>query len=73
MSADTRIKEKRFRTWKDKAYGHIARNEQRKIQTFIEGEANPVFLKTCCTLVNSILRSDQEISESEKHKGGKML
>lgn len=73
LSADTRIKEKRFRTWKDKAYGHIARNEQRKIQTFIEGEANPVFLKTCCTLVNSILRSDQEISESEKHKGGKML
>jgi hypothetical protein len=73
LSADTRIKEKRFRTWKDKAYGHIATNEQRKIQTFIEGEANPVFLKTCCTLVNSILRSDQEISESEKHKGGKML
>lgn len=73
LSADTRIKEKRFRTWKDKAYGHIARNEQRKIQTFIEGEANPVFLKTCCTLVNSILRSDQEISESEKYKGGKML
>ena len=73
LSADTRIKEKRFRTWKDKAYGHIARNEQRKIQTFIEGEANPVFLKTCSTLVNSILRSDQEISESEKHKSGKML
>ena len=73
LSADTRIKEKRFRVWKDKTYGHIAQNEQRKIQTFIEGDASPVFLKTCNTLVNSILRSDQEISESEKHKGGKML
>jgi hypothetical protein len=73
LSADTRIKEKRFRVWKDKTYGHIAQNQQRKIQTFIEGETNPIFLKTCNTLVNSILRSDQEISESEKHKSGKML
>jgi hypothetical protein len=73
LSADTRIKEKRFRTWKNKTYGHIAASEHRKIQTFIEGESSPLFLKTCNTLVNSILRSDQEITESEKHKGGKML
>ena len=73
LSAETRIKEKRFKTWKDKTYGHIPINEKRKIQTFIEGETSPIFLKTCNTLVNSILRSDQEISESEKHKSGKML
>ncbi|MFM7458445.1 MAG: hypothetical protein ACKO3R_07290 [bacterium] len=73
LSADTRIKEKRFKTWKDKTYGQIPTSEKRKIQTFIEGEASPVFLKTCSTLVNSILQSDQAISESEKHKGGKML
>lgn len=73
LSADTRIKEKRFKTWKDKTYGHIPINEKRKIQTFIEGEASPIFLKTCSTLVNSILHSDQEISESEKHKSGKIL
>lgn len=73
LSADTRIKEKRFKTWKDKTYGHIPTSEKRKIQAFIEGESSPIFLKTCSTLVNSILRSDQEITESEKHKSGKML
>jgi hypothetical protein len=73
LSSNTRIKERRFKTWKDKIYGHIAAGEQRKIQTFIEGESSSMFLKTCNTLVNSILRSDQEITESEKHKGGKIL
>ncbi len=73
MPLDTRIKEKRFKTWKNKFYGHIEAHDSRHVQTFIEGDNDPIFLKACNTLVHSVLRSDQDISAFEKNKGGRML
>jgi len=73
LPLETNIKEKRFRTWKNKSYGHIDPNSSRHIQTFIEGNASPIFLETCKTVMDSVLQSDQRITDFEKHKGGKIL
>ncbi|MCH2227670.1 MAG: hypothetical protein MK033_07835 [Candidatus Caenarcaniphilales bacterium] len=67
------IKEKRFKTWKNKSFKNLENEQTRTCQIMSEGEIDATFSKACKVIFNSIEKSDRDVTKFEKNKEGKII
>ena len=69
----TSIKERRYKTWKNKSFPNIPAEQTRPSIIQTTGEPDHQFIKACKIIFSSIQKSDQEVTQFEATKEGKIV
>ncbi|NQY80413.1 MAG: hypothetical protein HRT47_08885 [Candidatus Caenarcaniphilales bacterium] len=69
----TNIKERRYKTWKNKTFPNIPSDQTRPSIIQTTGEPDEQFIKACKVIFSSVQKSDQEVTQFEANKEGKIV
>lgn len=70
---ETKIKERRYKTWKNKTFPNIPSDQTRPSIIQSKGEADEQFIKACKIIFSSVQKSDREVTQFEANKEGKIV
>ena len=69
----TNIKERRYKTWKNKTFPNVPSDQTRASAIQTTGEPDEQFIKACKIIFSSVQKSDSEVTQFEATKEGKIV